>query len=403
MMSVISKWPVKRLGAVSDIERAAVKPEEILSGTTYIGLEHISSDGNFNGTPLVNAGELASNKFSFDEGHVLFGKLRPYLKKIARPNFMGVCSTDILPVRPKDDLDKDFLFHYLRQPSLIALAVTRCSGANLPRLSPKEFADFPIPLPPLEEQRRVAAILDKADAIRKKRKKAIELTETFLRSVFLDMFGDPVTNPMGWPISALGNHLDFITSGSRGWAKYYSSTGARFIRSLDVQMNRLTTEDIAFVQPPSSAESIRTCVKPKDVLLTITGSRIGRVTAVPNDVGEAYISQHVAILRVNGSMEPRFLSMYLSDALGGQRQIVSMQYGQTKPGLNLEQIRNFSIPVPPKSKQREFCSIWDKINLMDTHLNDSSVLSNNQFSALVQKSFMGELIQEAEEQAVVEV
>ena len=390
-MTSASKWKVLRLGQVALIERSTVKPENIISGTAYIGMEHIDNDGEIKEIPSIEAGELASNKFSFDERHVLYGKLRPYLKKIARPNFHGICSTDILPILPKDCLDKDYLYYFLRQPHIIEFAVSRCSGANLPRLSPKELAEFPVPLPPLEEQKRIAAILDKADAIRKKRKQAIELTEQFLRSAFLDMFGDPVTNPKGWPIEKLGDHLNFVTSGSRGWAKYYSQTGARFIRSLDVQMNRLGNEDVAYVRPPESAESARTLVSPGDVLLTITGSRIGRVSAVPDDVGEAYISQHVAILRVNDAIKPRFLSMFLSDSLGGQYQIASMQYGQTKPGLNLEQIHNFSIPLPPIQKQKEFCALWDKVISMSVKLKGSIDLSNNHFNALLQNAFRGEL------------
>ena len=83
-------------------------------------------------------------------------------------------------------------------------------------VSKSKFEELQIPLPPLEEQKRIAAILDKADAIRRKRQQAIQLADDFLRSVFLDMFGDPVTNPKGWEVKHLGDCLDFLTSGARG-------------------------------------------------------------------------------------------------------------------------------------------------------------------------------------------
>lgn len=101
---------------------------------------------------------------------MLYGKLRPYLSKIARPNFAGVCSTDILPIRPGPSLDRDFLHHYLRLPNMVELANSRAAGANLPRLSPGVLAGFAVPLPPLREQRRIAEVLDRADSLRAQRR-----------------------------------------------------------------------------------------------------------------------------------------------------------------------------------------------------------------------------------------
>ena len=88
--------------------------------------------------------------------------------------------------------------------------------------------------------------------------------------------------------------------------------GARFIRSLDVRMNSISDEDAVFVKPPNGAEADRTRVNPDDVLLTITGSRIGRVAPVPERLKGAFISQHVAILRLKPGILPEFLSMFLS-------------------------------------------------------------------------------------------
>ena len=204
---------------------------------------------------------------------------------------------------------------------------------------------FEIPLPPIDEQRRIAAILDKADAVRRKRKEAIALTEDLLRSAFLEMFGDPVTNPKGWKVQDLDSHLSFVTSGSRGWAKYYAESGDRFIRSLDVRMNYISDTESAYVNAPSGSEASRARIESGDVLLTITGSRIGRVAPVPKNYGVGYISQHVAILRTEHTILPQYLSFFLSLPSGGQRQIERMQYGQTKPGLNLSQIRRFQIPL----------------------------------------------------------
>jgi restriction endonuclease S subunit len=260
-----------------------------------------------------------------------------------------------------------------------------------PSINLEAISRVEIDLPPLSEQKRIAAILAKADRLRRLRRTARDLSDTYLQSVFLEMFGDPVSNPMGWNIHRLGKHLTFVTSGSRGWAQYYSSSGARFIRSLDVQMNRISNSDAVFVVPPAGAEAERTRVQPRDVLLTITGSRIGRVTYVPSSMGEAYISQHVAILRLDGLLRPDFVSMFLSHPRGGQLQIARLQYGQTKPGLNFEQIRSFEIPCPPLQKQQEFTQIIHKFERLRAQQREAERQAEHLFQALLHRAFRGEL------------
>jgi type I restriction enzyme S subunit len=380
------------LQAVATIERNVVEASAIEGGTPYVGLENIQSGGDFVDVRQVGPGELASSKFAFTPHHLLYGKLRPYLAKIARPDFSGICSTDILPILPGPDLDRRYLAHFLLRPESVAWATSRAAGANLPRLSPRGLAEMTIPVPPLPEQRRIADVLDRAEALRAKRRAALARLDALTQSIFLDMFGDPARPPNHPAIEPLGKHLVFVTSGSRGWAQYYAPTGSRFIRSLDVQMNRFGVEDMAFVVPPQNAEARRTQVRGGDVLLTITGSRIGRVAAVPDELQGSYISQHVAILRVNSKrLDPIFLAHFLSLEAGGQRQIAKAQYGQTKPGLNFEQIRRFQIPVPSIDLQREFARrvAWVE-QLKSTHqasLSDLDAL----FASLQHRAFRGEL------------
>jgi len=183
-----------RLHHVVELEREGIQPDEISGGTWYVGLENIDSKGHFVNVERVEAGMLASTKFRFGPEHLLYGKLRPYLKKIARPTFEGICSTDIIPIRVGRHVDRNFLFYYLRQPKIVQLATTRAVGINLPRLSPKILEQFEVLLPPIKQQKRIAAILDKADALREKRQEAIAKLGMLTRSCFIDMFGDPGTS-----------------------------------------------------------------------------------------------------------------------------------------------------------------------------------------------------------------
>ena len=181
------KFPEVALGEVVRVDRRIVSPDEIQSGTLYVGLENVQGDGSFLDVGPVANGDLASSKFCFTPGHVLYGKLRPYLRKIAMPEFVGICSTDILPLMPGHRVDRNYLYHYLRQDSMIGLATSRSRG-DLPRLSPNALLEFPITVPPLDEQRRIAAILDQADALRAKRRQAREKAGMLKQSVFLEMW-----------------------------------------------------------------------------------------------------------------------------------------------------------------------------------------------------------------------
>jgi type I restriction enzyme S subunit len=312
---------------------------------------------------------------------IVFGDHTRYFKYVDFPFCMGADGVKVL--RPKFEVSVKYLYYYLRQ--------LRLTDGGYDRHF-KYLKRCDVVIPPLAEQRRIAAVLDRAEALRAKRRAALAQLDTLTQSIFLDLFGDPATNPKDLRIELLGEHLLFVTSGSRGWAEFYAPTGSRFIRSFDVQMNYIGDDDPVFVLPPDNAEAKRTRVRANDVLLTITGSRIGRVAPVTRAFDGAYISQHVAILRASPeSVEPTFLSFFLSFEAGGQRQITKFQYGQTKPGLNFEQIRRFQVPVPPLSLQREFARRVVAVENLKAAQCASLSQLDALFAVLQHRAFRGEL------------
>ena len=211
------------------------------------------------------------------------------------------------------------------------------------RARPSYVAEIEVPLPPIEEQRRIAAVLDAAEALRAKRCRALDLLDNLRTSVVLEHLVDLRER------EPLASHLEFVTSGSRGWAKYYSESGSRFVRSQDVLLGEFDDHDHAYVKPPDGSESKRTRISADDLLITITGV-VGKVAVAPASLAGAFISQHVALARLSDTLRPRFVEAYLcSDE--GQRQLERAQYGQTKPGLNLNQIRDLRVPVLPTARQ----------------------------------------------------
>jgi type I restriction enzyme S subunit len=288
-------------------------------------------------------------------------------------------------LRARPGLDAGYLWHWLTH-SAPALAA-KGKGATFKQVNRQDIGEMPIALPTLDKQRRIAAILDQADDLRAKRREALAQVDELNRSIFMDVFGDHETTQ-----TTLGDHLAFVTSGGRGWAKYYVDQGSRFVRSLDVRMNSIRDTDAIYVDPPHNADARRTVVKEGDVLLTITGSRIGRVSAVPARLTGAFVSQHVAILRPDHrTLRAEFLAFVLSLPAVGQRQIADFQYGQTKPGLNFEQIRGFSIPVPSLADQDEFLNRLSAAGEFKARgeLHESRL--RDLFASLQSRAFSGEL------------
>ena len=215
-----------------------------------------------------------------------------------RPNLNGVtlvngahhgmtASTGYCVLRPdKDKLDSRFLFHWVKTGVFVQRMVDVATGANYPAVSDAKVKASKILLPPLAEQKRLAGILDAADALRAKRREALAQLDTLLQSTFLDMFGDPVTNPMGWEVASVGDEISFLTSGSRGWARYYAKEGDTFIRIQNLKGGQLDLDDSAFVNAPESAEAKRTTVEPGDVLLSITAD-LGRTAVVPGGIANS--------------------------------------------------------------------------------------------------------------------
>jgi type I restriction enzyme S subunit len=157
--------------------------------------------------------------------------------------------------------------------------------------------------------------------------------------------------PEKWEVKQLGELCDFVTSGSRGWAQFYSESGALFIRSQNVRDGRLSFEDVQYVSPPNGAEGNRTKVKPNDLLITITGNSVGNVALVEQSFDEAYISQHVGLVRLKEPTRGAYICRYLSPNSPGNPQIAGSQSGQSKPGLNLQNLKDFRIALPPTSSE----------------------------------------------------
>ncbi len=154
-----------------------------------------------------------------------------------------------------------------------------CTGATIPHVKKSILESINIPLPPLPIQKQIVEILEKADKAKQRRIEANKLTDEFLQSVFIEMFGDPVKNPKGWEVNRIKDISTLVSSGSTplGGSSNYINKGIFFIRSQNILMNRIDYTDIVFIDEYIHKKMLRTWVKENDILLNITGASIGRV------------------------------------------------------------------------------------------------------------------------------
>ena len=218
-----------------------------------------------------------------------------------------------------------------------------------------------IPILPVEEQEKVVTKINKANNLISARKEQLAKLDQLVKSRFIELFGDPVTNPMGWLVCELSKHIHFLTSGSRGWAQYFTDSGEYFITIKNVKNCRITLDDVQHIVPPDNAEAKRTKVQEGDLLISITAD-LGRTGVVTQEIAEhgGYINQHLTCIRLDReAVRPLYVAYYMeSDA--GKRQFQAKNQSAVKAGLNFNSINALRLAVPPIELQDAFIAFVDQ-------------------------------------------
>ncbi|BDI19096.1 restriction modification system DNA specificity domain-containing protein [Nostoc cf. commune SO-36] len=343
----------------------------------YVGLENVESwTGKLTNNITKSIEEDAATADRFYAGNVLFGKLRPYLAKTFVAQEDGCCTPELLVFRPLH-YDSNYLKYLLLTTDFVYLVNSSTYGVKMPRANWEFIGNISIPKPPLSVQQAIASFLDRKtaaiDTLIAKKQRLIQLLEQ-KRTAFINQAVTKGLNPKvpmkdsgipwigyipgHWKIMRLKFLTARVTSGSRGWAQYYSEQGAIFIRinNLSRKSIELNLKDIQYVQPPLDAEGERSRVQLGDLLISVT-AYIGTVGVVTQDLGEAYVNQHVALTRPRQDLvNPQWLGLYLF-ASAGQHQFNALLDGSTKDGLGLEDIKNLFALVPPRKEQLEIVDL----------------------------------------------
>lgn len=393
-------WPQVKLESVFDIARGG-SPRPIDDyitddddGLNWISIKDASNSDKYitttklkikpeglSKTRLVKPGDfLLTNSMSFG---------RPYIMKTT-----GCIHDGWLVLSGNPEIaDSDYFYHLLGSEHLKRRFSALAAGAVVKNLNIDLVKGVEIPLPPLAEQKRIAAILDKADAVRRKRQQAIQLADDFLRAVFLEMFGDPVTNPKGFQKGAITELADVITGQAFKSDEYIGDSDAavRLCRGTNTLTGYFDWSDTAY-WPEDKLEGLeKYLISDGDVILAMDRPWISsglKVCIFSPGERSTYLVQRVARLRPKNKIFSDYIySCVKSDAF--ERHCCPTE--TTIPHISPVELRGFEVLIPKESAIANYHEVVSKVRAGMKYMQDSSVSANDVFSSLSQRAFSGRL------------
>ncbi|WP_404391390.1 restriction endonuclease subunit S [Pseudoalteromonas phenolica] len=386
-------WPVVKFGEVATI----------VTGSTPKKVE-----GNYDGDiPFVTPGDLGAHaEISYSNSTVTeqgakSGRLLPKGAVLvccigATIGKVGIADCELITNQQINSLVFDESkvfpkFGYYFCTSIKPLLIARSSSTTMPIVNKSNFSKFEMPLPPLDEQKRIAAILDKADSVRRKRQQAIDLADDFLRSVFLEMFGDPVTNPKGWEVKPLSELIDKGDKLNYGVVQPGDNVddGVPLIRSGDLGDTGTDLNKIRKVSTLIDEKHKKSRLKGNEILIACVGS-IGKVGWVNESMIGWNIARAVTRIPLSNDVNREYVYRYLqSPVIQGYFQRETRAVAQ--PTLNVGLIGKTPIALPPLELQEEFLKIFSNVVSIKRKYSENGTRDSELFNVISQKAFAGEL------------
>lgn len=372
------------LGDVCQQVRESIRPGDA-QDMPYIGLESIESGtGEFVVGGLKTPEAPLATSFLFSDEHVLYGKLRPYLNKVAVPNFSGKCSTEIIPLAPSPEVDRYYLAYFLRSAGVLNAINARVAGSRMPRADMKCLLSLPFPYLPLPEQRRIVDILSRAEGIVRLRREAEKKVAELIPALFIEMFGDPAANPKGWPVSTIGDlcRVETGATPSRDIPAYYINGSIPWVKTGEV-IGDLIFDSEELITQRAVAESNCKVFPAGTILVAMygQGQTRGRVSMLAM---AAATNQACAAILPSESIDQKFLMTLLKTQY---QSIRAMGRGGNQANLNLSMIKQFQIYTPPRSQQALFVQRLEAIRALQAQQAAATTKAQASFDALLAQAF----------------
>jgi len=322
-------------------------------------------------------------------GHVII-PTRMALGKAAINSIDLAINQDLRALIPKVPLDSRYLLH-----AMIGLAPeieTQGSGATVKGITQDKLGKLQIPLPPLPEQKRIAGILDAADALRAKRRESLAQLDSLLQSTFLTLFGDPVSNPMGWEVTAMGDQLNVI-GGFAFKSEDFSDEGVPVVRISNLNRDSIDLDGCARIPRAKVGKGEKFRIQPGDTLIAMSGATTGKLGFVPDDLSDDwFLNQRVGAFRIplDSLLHREYLRALLASPFY-QQHVLNLAGGAAQPNISGKQLESAEISLPPLPLQRRFAAIVESVERQKArqraHLAELDAL----FASLQHRAFCGEL------------
>lgn len=355
MFDATEEWRVGSLGDLIVEVSERIDPSQATGGRgRYVGLEHIGQGtGGLTGCGL--AADVVSQKSVFQRGDILYGKLRPNLCKVARPEFGGVCSTDIIVFRAKDGADADFAFQLLQSRPLLEHAVATAAGTKMPRTHARSILSFETLLPPLEEQRRIAEVLRSVDAARANNERASVVADKLARANLMQAFVDVADEGTGRPLeSLLKKIIDY-----RGVPPPKAENGIPLITAKNVRFGYLDPEPREFIAEQDYDAWMRRGIPSAGDILFTTEAPLGFVAEFPDY--KAALGQRTITLVADPEQVERTYLKWLLISPPVQDLVHRHATGSTAKGIKQSTFRKLRVNVPPLVEQREIAATCESV------------------------------------------
>ena len=327
-----------------------INGDDLIADGKYIYL-----NGGINPSGRWNAANVVENTVTISEG----GNSSGYINYITEPFWCGA-HCYYLYDGPKNTR---YLYYALKSQQERLFAIR--SGACMPNIKKADLGNFEFEFDFDEKiQNDIVDCLDKVQRIIDARQQELQKLDELVKARFVEMFGDPKTNPNGYPINQLSEYIEFLTSGSRGWAQYCVDSGTEwFITIKNVKGCRISLDNMQPVNAPDNAEAKRTKVQEGDLLISITAD-LGRTGVVTKEIAEhgAYINQHLTCIRLNQNVLNPLYVAYFMESPAGKEQFESKNQSAVKAGLNFNSINSLRLMVPPMEEQTAFVEFIKQVD-----------------------------------------
>jgi type I restriction enzyme S subunit len=392
MQSHPSGWQIKSLGEVSEFITTGKTPSTQV--TDYFkGKILWFTPSDIGLSKNLNLSERTLTEKAIVEGKaVLFPKdtlLITCIGNIGRVGILtcnGSTNQQITGIKFDSRIDVNYAYYWFRKNS--HHLIYKANKAIVPILNNRQLREILIEYPPLPIQKQIAEILEKADQAKQKRLEANKLTEQFLQSSFIEMFGDPLKNPKRWELKNFGNVFKTIRYGT-GSPPTYVEKGIPFIRATNIKNNQIVDKNLVFISE-EDARKIQKCeLKEGDLIVVRSGVNTGAAAVVPKNHNGSFAAYDLII-----ELEKYSAIFYscLINSEYGRVLIEPLSRRAGQPHLNAEQLKGIEFYYPPIPLQQKFAELVQKTETLKEKQKESEIELENLFNSLMQKAFKDELV-----------